>query len=514
VVATEKEIVAVKEPPQRAMRVGTAETLATMRNVGAWLVGLFGVAAAVFLFASSGGRPESATAANPGATTAPLLSCPNVDASPDNKVAVGDILAIVQAYFNDYPATDYYPLYDLVAPYNPGAPANSTGKERVDDILAVVNRYFEICPPLDTQIATATRAIADQNFSSILCDPAHANAKNCGGDPQFLTENASFLAGRNYYQDGTDAPGQGVSYLNMTLGEDNFSAFNPARPEGLLYNNGRLVAQFYVVDGSVPGWQASPNAGWLGYLWNWLPNANRVPDVNGTTNGRFADCFPDVQGWKAYNCPATLIAHVSNSCGGHFYEAGDVPKMNVDESKVMKDCLLVRDGSGKLIDVLYEETTAVKGGTVASQCVNCVPGSEPAAWYGTSKSVKKEQKWPPDWLRCTPGFGIFPQVCAPQVVTAGLYLDCHWKYLVADNVYNGAVVPDYCVNWIATNFPWRLNTLYDIQTRWITSGFQQDVTDNALFEYAPVGVVGTLQQITFRVYIVLGPWGQSYGGTY
>jgi hypothetical protein len=41
----------------------------------------------------------------------------------------------------------------------------------------------------------------------------------------------------------------------------------------------------------------------MGHLWNHLPNANQVPDVDGTMNGRFADCFPDTQGWKAYNCP-------------------------------------------------------------------------------------------------------------------------------------------------------------------------------------------------------------------
>jgi hypothetical protein len=441
----------------------------------------------------------------------PLIACPNLDASSDNKVTVADILSVVSHYGKSYGQSGYEYLWDSVTPYNSTSPAG-TGSITVADILYVVARYNSTCPLLDTQIATATRAIADPTFSSILCDPAHANAKNCGGDPQFLTENASFLASRSYYQDGMDAPGQGVSYLNMTLGQNNFSTFNPARPEGLLYNDGRLVAQFYVVDGSVPGWKASPSAGWLGYLWNWLPNANLIPD-SPAPNGRFADCFPDDGGLGPYACSDTLVAHISSSCGGNFHEAGDVVNVNVPESKVLKECLLVRDGAGKLVDVVYAETTAVKGGTVASQCIDCVPGSEPAAWYETSKFMYREQKWPPDWLRCTPGFGIFPQVCGPQVVTAGLYLNCWWKYLVSDNVYNGVVVPDYCVNWIATTYPWRLNTLYDIQTRWITPGFRQDVTDNALFEYAPVGELGTLQQIMFRVEIVYGPWGQSYGGT-
>jgi hypothetical protein len=46
--------------------------------------------------------------------------------------------------------------------------------------------------------------------------------------------------------------------------------------------------------------------GWMGHMWNWLPNANLVPD-NGGMNGRFADCFPDPSSskswWGPYNCP-------------------------------------------------------------------------------------------------------------------------------------------------------------------------------------------------------------------
>ena len=51
------------------------------------------------------------------------------------------------------------------------------------------------------------------------------------------------------------------------------------------------------------GWTYSPRVGWMGHLWNHLGNANAVPDVDGTMNGRFADCFPDGAVWKAYNCP-------------------------------------------------------------------------------------------------------------------------------------------------------------------------------------------------------------------
>jgi hypothetical protein len=120
-----------------------------------------------------------------------------VDGSPDNKVAVGDILAIVQAYFNDYPAADYYPLYDLVAPYNPGAPPNTSGKERVDDILAVVNSYFEICPLVDTQVAQASRW-AIQNVPVM----------ETGTMP-------NTLASLGYYRGSSDVPGQGVHYIRV-----------------------------------------------------------------------------------------------------------------------------------------------------------------------------------------------------------------------------------------------------------------------------------------------------------
>ncbi len=339
-------------------------------------------------------QPRAIDATGGGTTVTTLLSCPNVDASTDNKVAVGDILAVVNAYFKDWPATNYTYLYDLTDPYNPqysGSP-NPTGKQRVDDILAVVNHYFEVCPAVDTQVAAASRWILTQH-------------------PELLTENVTALSNAGYIGVSTiDVPGQGVHYSNGSLWDGNF---DPAAPEGLVYNNGRLAAQLYVVNGVNVGWvpeDPGPNEGpcgdgidngsdgftdgadsdcvlgpaagtppddvnfdpyaycgvgvscswamdegwhlhyrlciihigtqyaqfyqvpdgqgqaycdnvqattsggvgfhlyfermgWMGHLWNWLPNANQVPDVNSTTNGRFADCFPDTQGWKPYNCP-------------------------------------------------------------------------------------------------------------------------------------------------------------------------------------------------------------------
>jgi hypothetical protein len=343
-----------------------------------------------FLALFPGAKPRTASAtANP---LPALLTCPNVDGSDNNKITVSDILAIVKTFGKAYGQPGYGPLWDLVSPYNSTSPSG-TGQITVADIIAVIQKYNLICPVVDTQIARATRAIGDPLYSDILCDPALTTAMNCGGDPQFLTEDVTFLAGKGYYQGSSDVPGQGVHYVNTSLWD---GVFNPARPEGLVYNDGVLAAQLYVVNGNTVGWgsysagpcspscpgavhgidlegtvggpQCSPacswdggydgwhvhyylctvhvgtsgavaapgsssqsncasfaggeplctvpmtatpcytwgvNIGWMGHLWNWLPNANLIPDI-GTTgqNGRFADCFPDGGSWGPFDCPA------------------------------------------------------------------------------------------------------------------------------------------------------------------------------------------------------------------
>jgi hypothetical protein len=367
------------------------------------LIALGGVVAALaaVMFLTSGSRPHSAEAtANP---LPPLIACPNMDASPDNKVTVADILTVVSHYGKSYGQPGYEYLWDSLTPYNSTSPAN-TGSLTVADILYVVNHYGNTCPLLETQIATATRAIADPTFSSMLCDPTFATAMNCGGDPQFLTENVGFLSGKGYLRGSTDVPGQGIHYINMSIWD---GLFNPAHPEGLVYKGGVLVAQLYYAEGDVVGWSPNainnvravntdsfctpvggeppgtgcgwsgtldgwhwhanlctwaigtpsavalpgptsqaicaataagaghpcaafyPAAGWnctwkagvgyMGHLWNWLPNADYTsaqdPGPSGLgdcqvaycntleNNGRFADCFPDGSTWKAYDCP-------------------------------------------------------------------------------------------------------------------------------------------------------------------------------------------------------------------
>jgi hypothetical protein len=313
------------------------------------------------------GQQQAAESSSPGTTVSPLLSCPNVDGSVDNKVLIADILSVVQAYFQDYPDEDYTYLYDVVGPYNPETGLG--GIQRVDDILHVLGRYFDVCPVVDTEVARATI---------------------WGIDNLPVFEDASALRDLGYLKGSFDVPGQGVHYVNL----DNWDGiFDPAAPEGIVYQDGRLAAQLYVTDGNIVGWGdhaatgwpppavphevalegdsdgpqcspkcswdgdfdgwhlhyylcttdiGTPNAsaipgfqtaaqcqgfgggdpectipvtvtpcyrwastvGWMGHLWNWLPNANRIPDVNGMQNGRFADCFPDGGSWKDFNCPA------------------------------------------------------------------------------------------------------------------------------------------------------------------------------------------------------------------
>ncbi len=289
--------------------------------------------------------PPVTESANPGMTVAPLLSCPNVDASADDRVQSGDILAVVGAFYKDWPSTDYHYIYDVQAPYN--EVTGQGGLQRVADILAVVDRYYEVCPHVDTEIAQATRWVLRDY-------------------PALLAEDAQLLADLGYTRGAMIVPGQGLHYFNYPRWYD--GEFDPASPEGLLYVEGRLVAQLYLSNGDYFGWGPEPvpiegvdldqfcnpqpcswsndsgsepidtwhlhpgrctvakgtphqlslrmpdaesceayhnslgyggtwnfveRVGWMNHVWNWHPNPN----------GRFADCYPDTEGWKAYNCP-------------------------------------------------------------------------------------------------------------------------------------------------------------------------------------------------------------------
>lgn len=387
-------------------------------NVILKLLAIGGMALALFagLSLTQGTKRGVVSAANP---PAPLLSCPIVSGNSTNTVSAADILLVVRHFGQNYgtPGAVYWPLYDVVSPYDPADPLDPGGKITAADILLVVTQFAHVCPLVDTQIAKATRAIGDPLFSDVLCDDAgtvkYQNPVNCGGDTRFFTEDPSFLAGKGYLRGSTDVPGQGVHYVNYSYWN---GVFNPVRPPGLVYKGGALVAQLYYVAGDSGatiggtagvGWGSALNSnvravnidalctpvpqeppsigacswagsydgfhwhqnlctvgigtpgaiafpgvssqsscnsfgasqgisctfppaanfncawsaavGWMGHLWNWLPNSNYTNAVNpgpgglgdctallcatGESNGRFADCAPDISGWNAYNCP-------------------------------------------------------------------------------------------------------------------------------------------------------------------------------------------------------------------
>jgi hypothetical protein len=298
-------------------------------------------------------------ASQPGFAPAPLLSCP--DFGGDGTVDLyNDIFAVAFLFGATNGDANYHPLYDF-------ALADGT-IDLYNDIFAVALEFGAQCPPVDTEVARAT-VWGIENL------PA--------------TENAAALAAIGYYRGSTDVPGQGVHYTKL---ENWDGVFDPMAPEGLVYNNGKLVAQLYVVSGDVVGWGSPPPnpsgpsmhnvnidsfcspqppntdrcswatnegwhdhhnlctvhigtpgsialpglsssgcfsfsggeplctvpvtttpcyrwddlVGWMGHLWNHQLNPNWIDEDGDTVpdNGRFADCSPDLEGWKASTCPS------------------------------------------------------------------------------------------------------------------------------------------------------------------------------------------------------------------
>jgi hypothetical protein len=190
--------------------------------------------AAVMLLAS---LPRASVEATHPSTPQPILECPDVNG--DGPVSGGDIATVVSKFGQTSPDTRavgaaYHPLYDLVPQTAPG------GSISGGDIGKVVAGFGTSCSSgPDTQIAQATLALrSSPDWLS------------------YLTENASFLAGKGYYLSSTDVPGQGKHYINPTYFSDN--RFNVLQPEGLVYEGGKLVAQLYYVDGDAVGWGTEP----------------------------------------------------------------------------------------------------------------------------------------------------------------------------------------------------------------------------------------------------------------
>jgi len=170
---------------------------------------------------------NSARASNPGTTAIPILDC--ADVNGNGAVEAGDIVKVVQKFGATTGTASYHPLYDVGAP---------VGSVAAPDIAAVVADFGDTnangnCPRVDTEIAQATLWVIQ-------------------GYPGLLNENPTLLASLGYFGASFDVPGQGVHYANGALSGD--GVFEPAAPEGLVYNDGKLVAQLYVVQGDVVGW--------------------------------------------------------------------------------------------------------------------------------------------------------------------------------------------------------------------------------------------------------------------
>ena len=203
---------------------------------------IIAIAIAALLLAGVMPAADVAESNNPGSPQ-PLLGCSDVNG--DGPVAVGDIGAVVARFGSVAGQANYWPLYDL---------SEANGNVNVGDIAIVLSDFGLNCldvSPVDTQIARATLAIGDPNFDS---------QQYCGvpriADAGFFIQNDAFLATKGYYRGSTDVPGQGVHYVHGENFADDL--FNPCRPEGLVYDNGKLVAQLYYVDGYAVGWGGEP----------------------------------------------------------------------------------------------------------------------------------------------------------------------------------------------------------------------------------------------------------------
>jgi len=211
-----------------------------MKRITVFLLAL----AALFLTtALPAGR--SVEGANPGTINQGIQAvCSDVDGSGAGGAA--DIGKTVLKFGTVSGGVNYRLLYDSRA-------NGPVGSQDLADVAADFGKTNAAgtCPLVDTQVAQATLAIMDPTYSSMaLCGGP------CGGDTAFLTENPTFLATKGYYRASTDVPGQGVHYLNFTYFDDDL--FNPARPEGLVYDDGELYAQLYYVDGYAVNWGSEP----------------------------------------------------------------------------------------------------------------------------------------------------------------------------------------------------------------------------------------------------------------
>ncbi len=168
----------------------------------------------------------SAGANNPGTVVAPLLEC--TDVNGDGAVGVGDIAKVVALFGATTASPSYRLLYDVAPP---------VGSIAATDIGYVVQDFGDnnangTCPLVDTQIAQATLWVVRDN-------------------PGLLTENPALLTSLGFFSSQIDAPGQGLHYGRTGARDGTFELFPP---DALVYNNGKLVAELYYIEGDEVGW--------------------------------------------------------------------------------------------------------------------------------------------------------------------------------------------------------------------------------------------------------------------
>jgi hypothetical protein len=239
---------------------------------------------AAFILADS--ELETTRAANPGTAAAPLLNCPDIDGIAPVGLFT-DIFPVADLYGADSNDTGlgepdgYHPLYDA-------KDANGT-IDLFEDIFYVAESFGDTCPLVDLQVAKAT-AWGIANLPKV--DDVAGRAA---------------LQALGYYQGSSDVPGQGIHYVNVEIWD---GTFDPQAPEGVVYNNGKLAAQLYVVDGGGVG--GAGGVGWGTYeATACCPGAEHDIDLEVAADG--PQCSPACswaggEGWHVhhYLCTANI----------------------------------------------------------------------------------------------------------------------------------------------------------------------------------------------------------------
>jgi len=297
------------------------------------------ILAAVLLAFGARDSGRGAEASAVGTTAVPVLSCP--DFSGDGTVdLLNDIFGVAFKFGTSSGSSEYLLLYDAGL-------ADGT-IDLLNDIFGVALRFGEECPLVDMQIAQATQAILThpQADQILACDDAtlnslgyvrgsadvpgqgfhYFNAAYWDGQfnvtqPEGLVCQNGKLAAELYVVNGWAVgwgpftPGSGpIHSVNI----DSFCTNAPCSWDGpetwhahsnlCLLHLGTPSATVTITpdsascetaNGGVGNWSWAQAVGWMGHLWNFIPNENLVPDTGGS-NGRFADCRPP---FKAETCP-------------------------------------------------------------------------------------------------------------------------------------------------------------------------------------------------------------------